>query len=332
MKGLGCDAAAVSGLLCRRSNDQRQAVRSAYGRLFGRELLKDLSKELRGHHEDPDMASHFGFKAEVDRRLGISNAWELFKPVMEALPVAAVMGRPPRRILALHGGISPRATLADIARIQRPSALPRHGLLTDLLWADFDPLTDHYAQSHRGISHKFGQRALKRFCRLNDLALLIRSHQLVQQGFQFAGPRLLTLWTATCYNNEFTNAGAICDIDKDFRLTMKVLMREADEDAEEELVSRQAPAPPDTAVPAVVAVPVPPADANATKAPQRSGRSNASRTTGTTMDTQSTGDSGATQTTGTGGGQSVSFVASDQTAPSRPSRLSSASTAASSRP
>ena len=52
MKGLGCDAAAVSGLLCRRSNDQRQAVRSAYGRLFGRELLKDLSKELRGHHED----------------------------------------------------------------------------------------------------------------------------------------------------------------------------------------------------------------------------------------------------------------------------------------
>jgi hypothetical protein len=52
MKGLGCDFKAVSEILCRRSNAQRQELRGKYNEMFGRNLVKDLASELRGHHED----------------------------------------------------------------------------------------------------------------------------------------------------------------------------------------------------------------------------------------------------------------------------------------
>lgn len=52
MKGFGCDATAVSKILCRRSNAQRQLIRGRYKSMFGRDLMKDLVSELHGHHED----------------------------------------------------------------------------------------------------------------------------------------------------------------------------------------------------------------------------------------------------------------------------------------
>lgn len=188
---------------------------------------------LRGHHEDPDIAYQFGFKSEVDRRLGIANSWALFRPVFEALPFAALIGESDgRKILAVHGGISPKATLKDIADLPRPTTVPRAGLITDLLWADLDPLTRAYADSDRGVSHKFGPKAINAFLSRNGLSLIIRSHQLVQQGFQFSGPSMLTIWTAPGYGSEFSNAGAIAVLDARLQLSLRVLMMEADEEAD----------------------------------------------------------------------------------------------------
>ena len=56
--------------------------------------------------------------------------------VFDCLPVAATVGR---RILCLHGGISPQLhVLNDINAIQRPTVLDHEdgGLLTDLVWSD----------------------------------------------------------------------------------------------------------------------------------------------------------------------------------------------------
>ena len=198
---------------------------------------------LRGHHEERDLAITYGFKQECERRLGVNNAWELFLPVFEHLPLAAVINQPPHRIFAVHGGIGPGLRLEQILQIQRPCSVPRSGAVADLLWADVDPLTAHFDDSDRGVAHKFGKAVLRRFCAANQVALVLRSHQLVQEGFQFFTDQLLTIWTATGYNADFTNNGAILLIDKDPRiLQLKMFALEAaDDDADAEQQQQQQP-------------------------------------------------------------------------------------------
>ncbi|RMX43507.1 hypothetical protein pdam_00001972, partial [Pocillopora damicornis] len=51
MKGLGCDSKAITGLLCTRTNVQRQKIELEYKTMYGRDLLKDLKYELGGNFE-----------------------------------------------------------------------------------------------------------------------------------------------------------------------------------------------------------------------------------------------------------------------------------------
>lgn len=51
MKGLGCDSKAITGLLCARTNAQRQKIELEYKTMYGRDLLKDLKYELGGNFE-----------------------------------------------------------------------------------------------------------------------------------------------------------------------------------------------------------------------------------------------------------------------------------------
>ena len=52
MKGLGTDEAALIGVLCFRSNKQRQEIHSKFKTLYGRDLIEDLKSELSGDIEN----------------------------------------------------------------------------------------------------------------------------------------------------------------------------------------------------------------------------------------------------------------------------------------
>lgn len=52
MKGIGTDEDTILMLLAARSNDQRQEIKAAYKKAFGKDLVKDLRSELGGKLED----------------------------------------------------------------------------------------------------------------------------------------------------------------------------------------------------------------------------------------------------------------------------------------
>ncbi|TKR68491.1 hypothetical protein L596_024468 [Steinernema carpocapsae] len=52
MKGFGCDKGKVIGVLCARSNLQRQEIVKAFKVMYGKDLISDLKSELSGDFED----------------------------------------------------------------------------------------------------------------------------------------------------------------------------------------------------------------------------------------------------------------------------------------
>lgn len=57
-------------------------------------------------------------------------------------------------------------------------------------------------------------------CRLLDIDLIIRAHQVVQDGYEVAsGRQLLTIFSAPNYAGQFNNAAAVACVDKDLEVS-----------------------------------------------------------------------------------------------------------------
>ena len=51
MKGLGTNEKEIIGILCKRTNEQRQQIKLSFKQCFGRDMIKDLKSELSGDFE-----------------------------------------------------------------------------------------------------------------------------------------------------------------------------------------------------------------------------------------------------------------------------------------
>jgi serine/threonine-protein phosphatase 6 catalytic subunit len=60
----------------------------------------------------------------------------------------------------------------------------------------------------------FGSRVTNDFCVINDLTLIARAHQLVQEGYQFwfKGRNLVTVWSAPNYCYRCNNLASIMQV------------------------------------------------------------------------------------------------------------------------
>lgn len=62
------------------------------------------------------------------------------------------------------------------------------------------------------------------FLQHHDLDLLVRAHQVVEDGYEFfAGRRLVTLFSAPNYCGEFDNAGGIISVDENLMCSFQIL-------------------------------------------------------------------------------------------------------------
>jgi serine/threonine-protein phosphatase PP1 catalytic subunit len=176
---------------------------------------------LRGNHESAGINRIYGFYDECKRRYSI-RLWKVFSDVFNCLPISAIVDE---KILCMHGGLSPEMErLQQIADLSRPCDVPDVGLMCDLLWSDPDTGVNGWAENDRGVSFVFGADVVAAFLEQHDLDLLVRAHQVVEDGYEFfAGRRLVTLFSAPNYCGEFDNAGGMISVDENLMCSFQIL-------------------------------------------------------------------------------------------------------------
>ena len=178
---------------------------------------------LRGNHESESVNRTYGFFDECKRKISIK-IYKQFCTLFNFLPITALVGG---KILCMHGGLS--YDLKDINQlkcIKRPTEIPESGLLCDLVWSDPDEnlFLDFCTNNERGISICFSKSAVDDFIKNNDVDLICRAHQVVEEGFQFfADMKLITIFTAPNYMGEFDNKGGILKVNEDMICSLSIL-------------------------------------------------------------------------------------------------------------
>ena len=163
---------------------------------------------LRGNHESRQICYSYGFYEEITRKYGNANPWRYFNDLFDYLPIAALIEG---KIFCVHGGLSPLISTVDQIRlINRKQEIPHEGAFCDLMWSDPDDI-EAWVISTRGAGYIFGWKVVNEFNRINDLNLICRAHQLVNEGFKywFKEKNLVTVWSAPNYCYRCGNKASI---------------------------------------------------------------------------------------------------------------------------
>lgn len=166
----------------------------------------------RGNHETKNMNRIYGFEGEVRAKYD-ERIFELFLEVFGHLPLAATIGG---KIFVTHGGLSTRedVMLDDIRKIKRGMEPPESGLMSDLLWSDPQPFPGK-SPSKRGVGFSFGPDITEAFLKRNKLNLLVRSHEVKEEGYLVEhGGRTITVFSAPNYCDTMGNKGAFIHFDE----------------------------------------------------------------------------------------------------------------------
>ncbi|KAH8300283.1 hypothetical protein KR044_012464 [Drosophila immigrans] len=165
---------------------------------------------LRGNHESADVNRMYGFYDECKRRYNIK-LWRTFVDCYNCMPVAAIVEN---RIFCCHGGLSPDLKDLDaIRQLPRPTEVPMFGLLCDLLWSDPEMNFEGWGINDRGVGVTFNSDIVTTFLESHGFSLIVRAHQVVEDGYEFFADRqLVTIFSAPNYCNLFDNCGAVLSV------------------------------------------------------------------------------------------------------------------------
>ncbi|EAX97524.1 Ser/Thr protein phosphatase, putative [Trichomonas vaginalis G3] len=163
----------------------------------------------RGNHETDAMNQLYGFYNECDAKFSKSIFSE-FSRLFCALPIAHIINN---KVIVLHGGLPSRTNdINVINRENRNCQPPDNSIIAEILWAD--PMEGRgLAPSPRGVARQFGSDITEQFLRQNNLELLIRSHQVQENGYcVMHSGKCITVFSAPNYVGNMGNKGAIVDI------------------------------------------------------------------------------------------------------------------------
>jgi diadenosine tetraphosphatase ApaH/serine/threonine PP2A family protein phosphatase len=204
---------------------------------------------LRGNHEDELLATAYGFKDELTSKYPgqAAELWDAAVRLFAALPLGATA---PEAFI-VHGGLpSEKFEIATLARlgvaerrlpsVLRAAAAPEGpsahaaaeqlALMQGVLWSDPAHGRDHVGvksnDSRGGTGCLFAEDVSRAFLQREGLRFLIRSHQVVEEGYERTvldeptttkpsseltkSLELLTVFSAAAYpNGEGANKGAV---------------------------------------------------------------------------------------------------------------------------
>jgi len=152
---------------------------------------------LRGNHESLTMNSIYGFQGEVTSKVD-SECFNLFTEAFNYLPLAACLNK---RVLVVHGGLFSEdgVTLDQIRKVDRNQQPPESGLMCEMLWSD-PQNPNGRAPSKRGVGLSFGPDVTSRFLKNNGLELVIRSHEVKEEGYEVQhNGQCITVFSAPNY-------------------------------------------------------------------------------------------------------------------------------------
>ncbi|WRT65305.1 uncharacterized protein IL334_002248 [Kwoniella shivajii] len=184
----------------------------------------------RGNHETNDMNKVYGFEGECKAKLG-EMTFKLFADVFTSLPLAVLVSatQPPassksegsqpailsegrRRFFVCHGGppvSKDGVTLDEVRKIDRFGRQPgQEGIMCEMLWTDPQEPTGR-GPSKRGVGLGFGPDVTKRWCDLNKITAVIRSHEVRADGYAIEHDGLcITVFSCPNYCDSTGNKAA----------------------------------------------------------------------------------------------------------------------------
>jgi hypothetical protein len=112
-------------------------------------------------------------------------------------------------------------SVADILNIERPCDIDVQGLQCDLLWSDPSTHCCLFGRSLRGAGYMFGKEAVDLFCEANDIQLIVRAHEIVEDGYEFNfNKKVLTIFSAPNYCHKFTNDAGILKVNENLECSI----------------------------------------------------------------------------------------------------------------
>ena len=151
---------------------------------------------LRGNHESEEVATRYGFYMDISRKYSHS-MFEQYLKVFAVLPLAGLSGN---GVFCCHGGVPENVnSLSQILAIDRRFPNFPDDVAYQMVWNDPKDCDFDFRPSCRGKRIKyFGQIAFDRFAADLGIELMLRGHEVFEEGFKsFFGERLFSVFTAT---------------------------------------------------------------------------------------------------------------------------------------
>jgi serine/threonine-protein phosphatase 5 len=172
----------------------------------------------RGNHETDGMNEVYGFQKECEEKYD-KEMFRTFSNFFNYLPIGHIVYTLPpnqskkdvQKVLVTHGGIpiDDNITIEHCQKLNRVCQPPESGPLNDILWSDPQEAPGT-APSARGFTRTFGPDITKKFLQLNRLSMLVRSHELQDEGCNAThDQKCITIFSAPNYIGQMGNQGAI---------------------------------------------------------------------------------------------------------------------------
>ena len=161
---------------------------------------------LRGNHEEKQMNINYGFRNLLTSKFrnDAKRLFTQFQNTFAQLPLCVLTWN---RVFGVHGGIpismkDQPVQLEEIIQRKRGTTDIEHldFITVQMLWNDPKEQVQGAVPSSRGIGFYFGRDKFEQFLAVNDIRLVIRSHEVFQEGFKyFFNKKLISIFSALDY-------------------------------------------------------------------------------------------------------------------------------------